>query len=136
MPSGEDPFSGFCRMNPQKSNFDPDHRPSEGTMRFEPEHEGYIMHAEGVRNGKHIEEQPLRFIFDGQEHPIPGAPDLSAVSTRVDPNTIRVTARRDDQTIGEGAYVVSADGSTLITTLKGVDAQQRSFETTVVWDRQ
>lgn len=55
---------------------------------------------------------------------------------RVDPNTIRVTVRRGDQTIGEGAYVVSADESTLTTTVWGIDAQQRSFQATVVWDRQ
>jgi len=136
MSNGEDPFSGLWRMSPQKSNFDPNHRPSEGTMRFEREHEGYVMRAEGISDGKHVEEQPHRFIFDGKEHPVPGAPDTVAMSTRADPNTIHVTARKGNQIIGEGTYVVSADGSTLITTVKGIDAQQRSFQSTVVWDRQ
>jgi hypothetical protein len=33
-------------------------------------------------------------------------------------------------------YTVSADGSTLTATVRGIDAQQRPFQTVVVWDRQ
>lgn len=136
MPNQQDPFSGTWKMNPQKSNFDPNHRPSEATMRFERESEGYFMRAEGVCDGKHVEEQPQRFILDGREHPVPGVLDVTAVSTRPDPNTIRAAARSGDRTVGEGSYVVSADGATLTATVRGIDAQQRPFQTTVVWDRQ
>ena len=136
MPNQEDPFSGTWKMNLQKSNFDPNHRPSEGTVRFEPQSDGYIMRAEGVCEGKRVEEQPQRFILDGKERPVPGAPNVTAVSTRPDPNTIRAVARSGDRTVGDGSYVVSADGSTLTATVRGIDAQQRQFQTTVVWDRQ
>lgn len=105
-------------------------------MRFEREAEGYLMRAEGVCDGNHVEEQPQRFVFDGKEHPIPGAPGVTAVSTRPEPNTIQVSARSGDRVLGEGSYVVSADGATLAATVRGVDAQQRPFQTTVVWDRQ
>jgi hypothetical protein len=33
------------------------------------------MRAEGVCDGKRVEEQPQRFILDGKERPVPGAPD-------------------------------------------------------------
>jgi hypothetical protein len=136
MPNQQDPFSGTWKMNTQRSNFDPNHRPSEATMRFERESEGYLMHAEGVCDGKHVQEQPQRFILDDKEHPVPGAPEVVVVSSRPDPNTIRSVARNGDRTLGEGSYVVSADGATLTATVRGIDAQQRRFETTVVWDRQ
>jgi len=94
------------------------------------------LRPDGVCDGKHVEEQPQRFILDGREHPVPGAPEVAVVSTLPDPNTLRATARRGDRTVGEGSYTVSADGATLTATVRGIDAQQRPFQTTVVWDRQ
>jgi hypothetical protein len=105
-------------------------------MRFEREVDGYLMHAEGVCEGKYVEEQPIRFIFDGKQHTVPGASDVIALSTRPNPNTIFVVARRGDRTVGEASYVVSPDGATLTTTVSGIDIQQRPFRTTVVWARQ
>ena len=105
-------------------------------MRFTRESEGYLMQAEGVSNGKRVQEQPQRFILDDKEHPVAGAPDVVVVSSCPDANTIRTVARSGDRTLGEGSYVVSADGATLTATISGIDAQQRRFETTVLWDRQ
>lgn len=123
-------------MNPQKSNFDPNHRPTEATMRFERQPDGYLMRAEGIAGGKRVEERPARFILDGVERPVPGATGVTAVSTCPDPNTIVSVARSGDRTVGEGSYFVSADGATLTVTVRGIDAQQRPFQTSVVWDRE
>lgn len=94
------------------------------------------MRAEGVCDGKHVEEQPQKFILDGQEHDVPGAPGVTAIATSPDPHTLHAKARMGDRTVGEGSYVVSADGATLTATVRGTDTLQRSFQTTVVWDRQ
>jgi hypothetical protein len=122
-------------MNRERSNFDPNHRPSEGTLRFEREGGAYLMLAEGVCEGKRVEEQPQRFMPDGVERPVSGAPEFVAVATKPDPHTIRVVSRRGDEVVGEGSYVVSADGRSLTATMRGIDAQHRSFQTTVVWER-
>jgi hypothetical protein len=122
-------------MNPARSNFDPNHRPSEATLRFEQEEGGYLMLAEGVCDGKKVAEQPQRFMPDGVERPVPGAPEFVMVATKPDPNTIRVVSRRGEEVVGEGSYVVSADGGSLTATMRGIDAQQRAFQTTVVWER-
>ncbi len=46
----EDPFSGTWKLNPAKSNFDPNHRPIEGTLHFERDAQGcYHMRAEGAK---------------------------------------------------------------------------------------
>jgi hypothetical protein len=131
-----DAFSGTWIMDPEKSRFDPNHRPSKGTMRFDREPFGYTMRAEGESDGKHIQEQPPRFILDGQEHPVAGMPEMNAVSFQPDPNTLHVTVRQQGSIMGEGSYIVSPDGATLTATVRGIDAQQRTFETTVVWQRQ
>jgi hypothetical protein len=136
MTTQHDPFAGVWRLNSARSNFDPNHRPSDATLRFEREDGGYLMRAGGVCDGNHVEEHPQRFITDGVERPVPGAPEFLAMATRPEPNTIRVLSRKGDQVVGEGSYVVSADGGSLTATVRGIDTERRTFETVVVWDRQ
>jgi hypothetical protein len=136
VPNQQDPFSGTWKINPEKSSFDPNHRPSAATIHFEHESDGYLMRAEGSCDGKHVEEQPQRFILDGKEHPVPGVPGVTTVSTRPDPNTLHASARNGDRVLGEASYVVSTDRATLTATVNGIDAKQRRFQSTLVWDRQ
>jgi len=132
----QDFFSGTWKLNPAKSAFDPNHRPTEGVLRFERNPEGYLMTAEGVKeNGERCVERPQTLILDGQERPIPDVPGAVAVAIAPDPRTIRVSGRMGETTLGEGSYVVSPDGTTLSATMAGTDAQQRRFQTTTVWDK-
>lgn len=135
MEINDDPFVGTWVMVPAESQFDQHHKPSQATMRFVREEDGYVMSAEGVSNSNVIREPPQTFYLDGGEHPVSGAPELSAASTLVDRNTLRVVVRRGDESIGDGLYTVSANGRTLTTTLSGVDSEQRRFQSTVVWRR-
>ena len=136
MASDKDFFSGSWKLNPQKSNFDPNHRPTGGTMRFERTPEGYIMRAEGVCDGKRVEELPQKFILDGLEREVPGAPGVTGIATLPDPHTLHAKATMGNRVVGEGTYVVSPDGTTLTATVRGTDMHQRQFQTTVVWDRE
>ena len=134
-----DPFVGTWKLNPEKSEFDPNHRPTAGTMLFELDAQGnYLMKAEGTSaKGEKVAERPAKFIPDGKAHPIPGVPGLTAVSTRPDPNTLQGEARREDGSIvGGGTYVVSADGKSLTVTNSGIDSQLRPFQQRTSWDRQ
>ena len=133
-----DPFIGTWTLNPSKSAFDANHRPSEATMIWETGDAGtYIMKAEGAnQNGERCAEQPQTLIPDGAPHPVPNFPGLSTVTTRPDRHTIRSEARREDGTVaGEGSYVVSADGRVLTATTAGFDTQLRRFKMTTVWDK-
>jgi hypothetical protein len=134
-----DPFVGTWKLNPEKSEFGPNHRPTAGTMLFELDAQGhYLMKAEGANaKGEKVVERPTEFIPDGKERPIPGLPGLTVMSTRPDPNTIQGEARREDGSIaGSGTYVVSADGKSLTATNSGIDSQLRPFQQRTVWDRQ
>jgi hypothetical protein len=135
MVNGQDPFSGTWKMNAEKSTFDVNHRPSEATMRFERQPDGYLMLAEGMSDGKPVQERPQHFILDGKERPVPDLPQITVISTCPDPNTIHSVAKTGGQTVGEGTYVVSEDGGTLTASVRGIDAQQRPFQITLVWDR-
>jgi hypothetical protein len=134
-----DPFIGTWKLNPGRSQFDPNHRPSEATMRWELDTDGaYLMNAEGTNEkGDRVAERPQKLIPDGRPRPVPDFPGLNAVTTRPQPNAIHAEVRREDGTIaGQGSYVVADDGRSLSATTAGFDTQLRRFETRTVWDRQ
>jgi hypothetical protein len=133
-----DPFVGTWTLNPTRSAFDPNHRPSEATMTWELEPDGtYLLRAAGLdAKGKRCEEKPQRLRPDGTAYPIDGLPGLTSVTTRPDASTIRAEAKREDGSIaGEGTYVVAEDGRTMTATAKGFDSQLRPFTQQTVWDR-
>jgi hypothetical protein len=133
----EDSFSGTWKLNPEKSRFDPNHRPMSATMYWERTAEGYSMKAEGINSeGQACQERPQRLIVDGHEHPVPDAPGVTAVVSFSDSNTIQAQGKSAGRVVGNASYVVSEDGDALTATVSGVDAQKRPFHTTLVWDRQ
>lgn len=133
----KDPFAGIWRLNLGRSQFSTGHSPSCAAMSWERTSQGYLMRAEGrTREGKLVEERPQALVLDGIGHPIPSAPGLSVIAQHPDPNTIRVETKNADHVVGEGSYIVSADGSTLTACVSGIDAQQRPFQIIAVWDRQ
>ena len=133
-----DPFVGTWTLNPTRSAFDANHKPRQGTMRWELNADGtYLLLADGVdADGNRCEEKPQRLRPDGVACPVDGLPGLTSVTTRPDRNTIRAEARRQDGSLaGAGTYLVAADGQTMTATTKGVDSQLRPFEMQTVWDR-
>jgi hypothetical protein len=133
-----DLFVGTWTLNPARCEFDPNHRPTSGTLVFERDPEGqYVMKAEGTdASGKRVTERPQTFVPDGKPRPLPDFPGLSAYATQPRPHELRAQVKREDGSIvGEGTYVVSADGMSLTATSAGFDTQLRRFETRTVWDR-
>lgn len=135
----QDPFVGTWRLNPGGSQFDPNHRPREGTLRWELDAEGrYSLTAEGTNEkGEKCAERPQTLIPDGEEYPVPDFPGLSYVTRRTAPGTLESRCRREDGSIvGEGSYTISADGRTMTAVTAGFDTQLRRFEQRTVWDRE
>jgi hypothetical protein len=133
-----DPFVGTWKLNPAKSLFDRNHRPTAGTMTWQLEADGgYLLLAEGLdEKGEPCVERPQKMFADGKPYPVPQMPGLVAVTSRPDPHTLVAQAKRDDGSIaGEGRYVVASDGATMTATTAGFDTQSRRFETRTVWDR-
>jgi hypothetical protein len=133
-----DPFPGTWKLVPADSQFDPNHRPSAGTMLFELEPGGvYVLKAEGVNaKGEHCAERPARIVPDGQDHAVLDFPGLIAVAHRPDPHTIRTEVRREDgSVVAGGSYVVSEDGRSMAATTFGYDTQLRQFQTRTAWER-
>lgn len=135
----QDRLIGTWKLNPDRSEFDPNHRPSEGIMVLELTPEGhYALTAEGVtEKGEKCTERPAKLIPDGKEHPVPDFPGLISIVTRPDLNTLAAEVRREDgSVVGGGTYVVSPEGNLLTATNFGYDTQLRQFTQKTVWDRQ
>ena len=58
----QNPLIGTWKLNPQRSEFDPNHRPSAATMTFNLTPEGdYLLSAEGLNEkGEKCSERPAR----------------------------------------------------------------------------
>jgi hypothetical protein len=133
-----DQFVGTWKLNPERCEFDPNHRPTSGTLVFERDERGhYLMKAEGTNaKGQSVAERPQTFIPDGKPYPVPNFPGLSARTTQPNPHVLRAEVNREDGSIaGEGTYVVSPDGTSMTATAAGFDTQLRRFETRTVWER-
>lgn len=134
----DDPFVGTWTLNPARSEFDANHKPTQATMMWQVDSGGaYLLLAEGVdAQGNRCAEKPQRMRPDGVAYDVEGLPGLTSVTTRPNPNTIRAEAKREDGSIaGEGTYIVADGGSTMIATTKGFDSQLRAFTMRTVWDR-
>jgi hypothetical protein len=133
----DDPFVGVWKLDPARSAFDPNHRPTEATMEFVRDGPGYVMTATGTSGkGERVAEKPQSLIPDGQRRPIPDFPGLSASTTQRGARSLHAEATREDGSlVGEGRYVVSDDGGTLTATTAGFDTQLRRFESQTIWVR-
>jgi hypothetical protein len=133
-----DPFVGTWKLNPGQSQFDPNHRPTEATMRWQLEADGaYLMLAEGIdEKGQRRGEKPQKLFPDGKPYEVENLPGLNCVTTRSGRNAIRAEVKREDGSIaGEGSYVVADDGRSMTATTSGFDSQLRRFGMRTVWDR-
>jgi hypothetical protein len=133
-----DLFVGTWKLNPGKSEFDPNHRPLAGTMILELTPEGhYALTAEGVtEKGEKCSERPTTLTPDGKEHPVPDFPGLISIVTCPDRNTLVAEVRRQDgSVVGGGTYAVSPGGDLLTATNFGYDTQLRQFQQKTVWER-
>jgi hypothetical protein len=138
MPMASDPFVGTWKLNRDRSEFSPHHHPKEGTMSLTLSAEGhYLMRAEGLNEkGERVYERPQRMIPDGQPHPVPDFPGLTAVCVRPDARTLRAEVRREDGSIaGQGVFELSPDGLSLTATNSGFDTQLREFRQRTHWER-
>jgi hypothetical protein len=133
-----DPFVGAWTLNPARSQYDANHRPSQGTMRWQVDTDGaYLLLAEGAdEKGRPCREKPQRMLADGKPYAVESMPGLTCVTTRPNTRTLRAEVKREDGSLaGEGTYVVAEDGATLTATTSGFDSQLRQFTIRSVWER-
>lgn len=74
--------------------------------------------------------------FDGQDHPVTGAPSGNMISVkRIDARTLEYAVKDGNKTTISGKIRVSEDGSELEVSSKGKDAKGEEFSDLMVFDK-
>jgi hypothetical protein len=126
---------GTWIANLEQSRRDRNHQFSRATIRFEVDGHAVSLAYGGINASGRHEQGGQTLIADGHEHPLPEAPGVVVVST-LGPRALHTAATRDGAVVGQAAYEVSEDGSTMTATVSGVDAKGISFEQVIVFDRE
>ena len=76
--------------------------------------------------------------YDGKDNPVTGNSPYgnSAALTRVDDRTIRITSKQDGKVTTTSTIVVSADGKTRTTTIKGTDLKGQPVDVVSFYEKQ
>ena len=75
--------------------------------------------------------------YDGKDHPVTGNPDAdTVVGKAIDAHTSHFTMKKGGKVVGTVHRVVSADGKTLTVNNKGTHADGKTYDDTLVYDRQ
>jgi hypothetical protein len=91
-----------------------------------------MVSAEGKELSMHV-----TLKYDGKDHPITGNPDADSVSGKaIDVHASEFTLKKGGKVVGTSHYVVSRDGKTLTVNKKGTHADGKSYDDTLVFDRQ
>ena len=75
--------------------------------------------------------------FDGKDYQVTGDPnsDMRAY-TKVNDQTLNITAKRAGKVTATGRIVVSADGKSRVVNVNGTTAKGKTFSNTVVYDKE
>lgn len=128
-------LTGTWIANLDRSRRDPNHRFHRATMQFEVADDRVSLAYGGINASERHEHGSQTIHADGQEHSVPEAPGVVAISTLA-PRVLQSVAKKDGTVVGRSTYEVSADGQTLTATVSGIDASGKSFDQVIVFDRE
>ena len=128
-------LTGTWIANIDRSRRDPNHLFHRATMRFEVVDDRVSVVYGGVNASGRHEQGGQTFHADGQEHVVPEATGVVAIST-LEPRALYSIGKKDGLTIGRATYEVSEDGRMLTATVSGLDASGKAFDQVIVFDRE
>ncbi len=74
---------------------------------------------------------------DGKDYPVKGSPTVEKVSLKMkDARTVDRWDKKGGQVVQQFTRKVSADGKTMMVTQRATDAAGKSFENTMLFERQ
>jgi hypothetical protein len=130
----DNPFVGTWKLNVEKSKFS-NPAPKSSTVTFFATEDGLIFEQETVESTGKVTKLRAGEPFDGRE----GAsvfPGITAISTRVDSNTIVLVFKKDGNEVHRVTEYVSKDGKTLTRTNKEKNAEGIEQEGVSVFEKQ
>lgn len=136
--SAADPFVGTWKLNVAQSKFAAGTEIKESTVVVAEQGTNLSVTAKGMNAAGPVSVKYTFPMKGGAVSYTEGAPTsgATAVTRRVDANTIDSTSTLNGKEVGSTHTVLSADGKTLTRTIKGLDAQGKAYTNTEVYTRQ
>ena len=136
-PMAPGPAIRIWKLNVGNSTFRLVPAPTSSVMRIETWEDGLKVSADtidGQRNKLHTE---TAYKFDGKDYPLTGSPLADTISAkRINERTGESIWKKDGKVVFTVRSVISADSETLSMTRTGKDAQGRTIEDVLVYDKQ
>jgi hypothetical protein len=130
----KDPLVGTWKLNPEKSKG----AYKSGTSVFEPAGDGVKATVDLVGTDGTAYHWTFTAKYDGKDSPVTGNNPYgdTVAFTRVNPNTVQISAKQGGKTTVTQTIVVAADGKTRTTTTKGKDAKGQPIEGMSFYEKQ
>jgi len=131
-----DAVDGTWKLNVAKSKF-AGTAPKSATRVYTESADGTGLDQKMVGSDGKEMSMHVTVVYDGKDHPITGNPDADSGAAKViDAHTTDFTLKRGGKVVGSVHRVVSADGKTLTVTNKGTHVDGKTYEDTLVFDKQ
>jgi hypothetical protein len=131
-----DAVDGTWNLNVAKSKFSGT-APKSGTRVYTESADGTTLDQKMVgADGKEMS-MHVTLAYDGKDHPITGNPDADGGTGKaINAHTSDFTLTKGGKVTGSVHRVVSADGKTLTVHNKGTHADGKTYDDTLVFDKQ
>jgi len=131
-----DAVDGTWNLNVAKSKFSGT-APKSGTRVYTESADGTTLDQKMVgADGKEMS-MHVTLAYDGKDHPITGNPDADGGTGKaINAHTSDFTLTKGGKVVGSVHRVVSADGKTLRVHNKGTHADGKTYDDTLVFDKQ
>jgi hypothetical protein len=131
-----DAVDGTWKLNVAKSKFSGT-APKSATRVYTESADGTTLNQKLVgADGKEMS-MHVSITYDGKDRPVTGNPDADSVSSKaIDAHTSDFTLKEGGKVVGSVHRVVSADGKTLTVHNTGTHADGKTYDDTLVFDKQ
>jgi hypothetical protein len=135
---GADNSLGTWKLNMDKSKFDPGPAIIKSLTTTREASDGGVK---ATSTGERADGTPINAgytaKYDGKDCPVTGAPWDTIAIKQVNANTLTAaTKKTDGKYRATSRTVVSKDGKTMTTTVKGTDEEGKPFNSTMIYDKQ
>jgi hypothetical protein len=129
---------GTWKVNPAKSEFSPGPAPKSSMAKWEAFQGGVKLTVDLVPAKGETQHWESSGKFDGKDNPVKGNnPDGDAMAfSKIDAHTYESVQKKGGKTTLTARIVVAEDGKTRITTVTGNDAQGRTVNNTMFYEKQ
>jgi hypothetical protein len=131
-----DAVDGTWNLNVAKSKFNGT-APKSGTRAYTESADGTTLDQKMVGADGKEASMHVTLAYDGKDHPITGNPDADGGTGKaINAHTSDFTLTKGGKVVGTVHRVVSADGKTLTVHNKGTHADGKTYDDTLVFDKQ